>query len=99
VRVATVVGVSARPRGLRRPDLPTGSVCSACRRTWPTPREMGLREGAFFGALGYPVDDVTIELLRLEFLSGTPRRWRPKVAAAKAFHEASEKGKPTCSNR
>ncbi|HEY5577586.1 MAG TPA: elongation factor G, partial [Deferrimonas sp.] len=48
----------------------------------------------FFGALGYPVDDVTIELSRLEFLSGVPSPMAAKVAAAKAFHEAYEKGKP-----
>ena len=56
--------------------------------------EMGLREGAFFGALGYPVDDVTIEVSRAEFLSGVPSPMAAKVAAAKAFHEAYEKGKP-----
>lgn len=56
--------------------------------------EMGLREGAFFGALGYPVDDVTIEVSRAEFLSGVPSGMAAKVAAAKAFHEAYAKGRP-----
>jgi len=37
---------------------------------------------------------VTIELSRLEFLSGVPSPMASKVAAAKAFHEAYEKGKP-----
>ncbi|MGZ8432291.1 MAG: EF-Tu/IF-2/RF-3 family GTPase, partial [Candidatus Deferrimicrobiaceae bacterium] len=56
--------------------------------------EMGMREGAFSGALGYPVDDVAIDLSRLEFLSGVPSPMAAKVAAAKGFHEAYEKGKP-----
>jgi elongation factor G len=93
VKVATVVGVSPAPRGsgvrisdrFRLLGLPP-DVADAV--------EMGLREGAFFGALGYPVDDVTIELSRLEFLSGVPSPMAAKVAAAKAFHEAYEKGKP-----
>jgi len=42
---------------------------------------------------------VTIELSRLEFLSGAPSPMAAKVAAAKAFHEAYEKGSRTCSNR
>jgi len=56
--------------------------------------EMGLREAAFFGALGYPVDDVAVDLTRIEFLSGVPSQMVAKVAAAKAFQEAYEKGKP-----
>ncbi len=56
--------------------------------------EMGLREGAFFGALGYPVDDVTVDLIAMDFLSGAPSQMVAKVAAAKAFQEAYEKGKP-----
>jgi elongation factor G len=56
--------------------------------------EMGLREAAFFGALGYPVDDVTVDLSGMVFLSGVPSQVVGKVAAAKAFQEAYEKGKP-----
>jgi elongation factor G len=93
VKVATVVAVSPAPRGsgvrisdgFRLLGLPTDVADGA---------EMGLREGAFFGALGYPVDDVTIELSRIEFLSGVPSPMAAKVAAAKAFHEAYEKGNP-----
>ncbi|MCL2102527.1 MAG: elongation factor G [Syntrophorhabdaceae bacterium] len=56
--------------------------------------EMGLREGAFFGALGYPVDDVSIDVSSISFLSGVASQMVAKVAAAKAFREAYEKGKP-----
>jgi elongation factor G len=93
VKVETVVAVSPAPRGsgvrisdgFRLLGLPPDVADGA---------EMGLREGAFFGALGYPVDDVTIELFRLEFLSGVLSPMAAKVSAAKAFHEAYEKGKP-----
>ena len=56
--------------------------------------EMGLREGAFFGALGYQVDDVAVDLSAISFVSGTASQMVAKVAAAKAFQEAYEKGKP-----
>jgi elongation factor G len=93
VKVVTVATVSPAPRGsgVRIPDgyrllgLPTDVADGA---------EMGLREGAFFGALGYPVDDVTVEVSRLDFLSGVPSPMAAKVAAAKAFQEAYEKGRP-----
>ncbi len=93
VKVATVVSVSPAPRGsgvrisdgFRLLGLPPDVADGA---------EMGLREGAFFGALGYPVDDVTIELSRIEFLSGVPSPMIAKVAAAKAFRDAYENGKP-----
>jgi elongation factor G len=93
VRTATTVAVApaARGSGVRildgfrllglAPDVADGV-------------EMGLREGAFSGSLGYPVDDVTIDLARMEFLSGVPSQMVAKVAAAKAFQEAYEKGKP-----
>jgi len=93
VKVVTVVGVSPAPRG-------SGVRISDGFRLLGLPPdvadgvEMGLREGAFFGALGYPVDDVTIEVSRAEFLSGVPSAMAAKVAAAKAFHEAYAKGKP-----
>jgi elongation factor G len=93
VNVVTAVSVSPAPRG-------SGVRISDGYRLLGLPPdvadgvEMGLREGAFFGALGYPVDDVTIEVSRAEFLSGVPSAMAAKVAAAKAFHEAYEKGKP-----
>jgi elongation factor G len=56
--------------------------------------EEGIREGAFAGVLGYPVDDVAVEVEGLEFLSGTPTPLAAKVAATKALLTACEKGKP-----
>ncbi|MBI5342160.1 MAG: elongation factor G [Deltaproteobacteria bacterium] len=56
--------------------------------------EEGIREGAFAGVLGYPVDDVAVEVEGLEFLSGIPTPLAAKVAATKAFLTACEKGKP-----
>jgi elongation factor G len=93
VKVASVVSVSPAPRG-------SGVRISDGYRLLGLPPEtadgveMGLREAAFFGALGYPVDDVTVEVPRLEFLSGVPSPMAAKVAAAKAFQEAYEKGRP-----
>ena len=93
VKVATVVTISPAPRG-------SGIRISDGYRLLGLPPEtadgveMGLREAAFFGALGYPVDDVTVEVPRLEFLSGVPSPMAAKVAAAKAFQEAYEKGRP-----
>ena len=93
VKVATAVTVRPAPRGsgvrvqdgYRMQGLPPEVADGV---------EMGLREAAFFGALGYPVDDVTVDLARLEYLSGVPSQMVAKVAAAKAFREAYEKGKP-----
>ena len=93
VKVATVVTVSPAPRG-------SGVRITDGYRLLGLPPEvadgveMGLREAAFFGALGYPVDDVTVEVSRAEFLSGIPSPMASKVAAAKAFQEAYEKGRP-----
>jgi len=93
VKVVTVVTVSPAPRG-------SGVRISDGYRLLGLPPdvadgvEMGLREGAFFGALGYPVDDVTVEVSRAEFLSGVPSPMAAKVAAAKGFQEAYEKGRP-----
>ena len=56
--------------------------------------EEGIREGAFAGVSGYPVDDVVAEVESLEFLSGIPIPQAAKVAATKAFLTACEKGKP-----
>jgi elongation factor G len=56
--------------------------------------EQGIREGTFTGILGYPVDDVAVEVARVEFLSGTPSPLAAKVAAVRAFLAACEKGKP-----
>jgi elongation factor G len=93
VKVVTVATVSPAPRGsgvrisdgYRLLGLPPDAADGV---------EMGLREAAFFGALGYPVDDVAVEVSRLEFLSGVPSPMAAKVAAAKAFQEAYEKGRP-----
>lgn len=56
--------------------------------------EQGIREGTFTGLLGYPVDDVAVEVEHVEFLSGTPSPQAAKVAAVRAFLSASEKGNP-----
>ncbi|MGW8286116.1 MAG: elongation factor G [Candidatus Deferrimicrobiaceae bacterium] len=56
--------------------------------------ETGIREGAFTGALGYPVDDVEAEVTHVEFLTGTATPLAAKVAAVKAFLSAYEKGSP-----
>jgi len=93
VKVATAVTIQPGPRG-------SGvKVLDGFRLLGLSPEvadgvEMGLREAAFFGALGYPVDDVAVDLTRLEFLSGVPSQMVAKVAAAKAFQEAYERGKP-----
>ncbi len=56
--------------------------------------EQGVREGTFTGILGYPVDDVTVEVSHVEFLSGTASPLAAKVAAVRAFLIACEKGRP-----
>ena len=56
--------------------------------------EAGIREGAFTGIFGYPVDDVEAEATHVEFLSGTATPLAAKVAAVKAFLSAYENGKP-----
>ncbi len=56
--------------------------------------DAGVREGAFTGIFGYPVDDVEAEVTRVEFLSGTATPLAAKVAAVKAFLSAYENGKP-----
>jgi elongation factor G len=93
VKVVTAVSVRPAPRG-------EGVRFSDGFRLLGLPQEvtdgveMGLREAAFFGALGYPVDDVTVDVSRVEFLSGIPSPMAAKVAAAKGFQEAYEKGRP-----
>ena len=54
----------------------------------------GIREGTFTGLLGYPVDDVEVEIERVEFLSGTATPLAARVAAVKGFLSAYENGKP-----
>jgi elongation factor G len=56
--------------------------------------EAGVREGAFTGVLGYPVDDVEAEVMHVEFLSGTATPLAAKVAAVRAFLAAYGNGKP-----
>jgi elongation factor G len=55
--------------------------------------EHGIREGTITGMLGYPVDDVVVEVSSVEFLSGAPSPPAAKVAAVRAFLSACEKGK------
>jgi elongation factor G len=56
--------------------------------------ERGIREAAFSGFLGYPVDDIVVDVERVEFPSGTASPLAAQVAAAKAFLSAYEKGGP-----
>ncbi len=56
--------------------------------------EEGVREGTFTGLLGYPVDDVAVEVSSVAFLSGTATPLAAKVAAVKGFLAAYEKAKP-----
>jgi elongation factor G len=56
--------------------------------------EAGIREGAFTGIFGYPVDDVEAEVKHVEFLSGTATPLAAKVASVMTFLSAYEKGKP-----
>ncbi|HZW35929.1 MAG TPA: elongation factor G [Candidatus Deferrimicrobiaceae bacterium] len=92
VSVKIALSVRPGPRGsgvkisdrLRMLSLP-GDVADAV--------EQGIREGTFTGRLGYPVDDVAVEVSRVEFLSGTSSPLAAKVAAVRAFLAACEKGK------
>jgi elongation factor G len=56
--------------------------------------EAGIREALYSGPSGYPVDDVGVEVSRVEFFSGSPTPLAAKVAAAMAFSEAFAKGRP-----
>jgi len=93
VKVATTVSIAPAPRGSGVRIL-DGYRMLSLGQDVADGVEMGLREGAFFGALGYPVDDVTIDLTGMSFQSGVASQMVAKVAAAKAFQEAYEKGKP-----
>jgi len=93
VKVATTVSIAPAPRGSGVRIL-DGYRMLSLGQDVADGVEMGLREGAFFGALGYPVDDVTIDLTGMSFQSGVASQMVAKVAAAKAFREAYEKGKP-----
>jgi len=92
VSVKIALSVRPGPRGsgvkisgrLRMLSLP-GDVSDAV--------EQGIREGTFTGRLGYPVDDVTVEVSHVEFLSGASSPQAAKVAAVRAFLAACEKGK------
>ncbi len=91
VRIAMEVRPGRRGTGvkisdrLRMLDLPQEVVDGV---------EAGIREGAFTGVFGYPVDDVEAEVTHVEFLSGTATPHAAKVAAVKAFLSAYENGKP-----
>jgi elongation factor G len=56
--------------------------------------EGGIREGLYSGVSGYPVDDVIVEVGRVEFFAGPPTPQAAKVAAARAFFETFGKGRP-----
>jgi elongation factor G len=91
VKIALSVQPGARGSGVRISDrlrmlsLPQETADAV---------EQGIREGTFTGLLGYPVDDVAVEIDHVEFLSGTPSPHAAKVAAVRAFLSACEKGKP-----
>ncbi len=93
VRVKVVLDVRPGPRGsglkisdrLRMLSLP-GEVADAV--------EEGIREGTFTGVLGYPVDDVVVEVGHVEFLSGVPSPLAAKVATVRAFLSACGSGRP-----
>jgi elongation factor G len=93
VSVKIALSVRPGPRG-------TGVKISDRLRMLSLPQEVadavehGIREGTFTGILGYPVDDVTVEVARVEFLSGTASPQAAKVAAVRTFLAACEKGKP-----
>ncbi|MEW6719646.1 MAG: elongation factor G [Thermodesulfobacteriota bacterium] len=93
VKVVTTVSVQPAPRGSGVRIL-DGYRMLGFSQDVSDGMEMGLREGAFFGSLGYPVDDVAVDLTGMAFHSGVPSQMVAKVAAAKAFQEAYEKGKP-----
>jgi elongation factor G len=56
--------------------------------------EAGVRERCWSGPSGFPVDDVRVEVSRVEFFSGTPSPMAAKVGAAMAFSEAFAQGRP-----
>jgi len=93
VKVSTRIAITPAPRGsgVRITD---GYRVLGLGQEVADGVEMGLREGAFFGALGYPVDDITVEVPSISFLSGVASQMVAKVAVAKAFQETYEKGKP-----
>jgi elongation factor G len=93
VKVSTAVSITPAPRGSGVRIL-DGYRMLGLGQDVADGVEMGLREGAFFGALGYPVDDVAVDLTGIAFLSGAASPMVAKVSAAKAFQEAYEKGKP-----
>ncbi|MCL1925743.1 MAG: elongation factor G [Syntrophorhabdaceae bacterium] len=93
VKVSTKVAIAPAPRG-SGVHITDGYRMLGLGQEVADGVEMGLRESAFFGALGYPVDDVTVEVSSISFLSGVASQMVAKVAAAKAFQEAYEKGKP-----
>jgi elongation factor G len=93
VGVAVTVAVAPAPRGtgvaVRDPSTLPGLAPEVAQAA-----EAGIREGLYSGTTGYPVDDVAVEVRRVEFLSGPPLPQAVKVAAAMAFSEALSKGKP-----
>ncbi len=91
VRIAVSVRPGARGSGVR--------ISGRLRSLGLPPEtadgvEEGVREGTFTGLLGYPVDDVEIEVESVAFLSGTATPLAARVAAVKGFLAAYENGKP-----
>jgi elongation factor G len=93
VSVRLAVSVRPGPRG-------SGVRVSDRLRVLGLPPEVsdgvaeGIREGTFTGLLGYPVDDVEVEVESVVFLSGTATPLAARVAAVKGFLAAYENGKP-----
>jgi len=91
VRVALRVAPGARGSGVRVLDR---------LRMLSLPREVadaveeGIRDGAYAGPSGYPVEDVEVDVTRVEFPFGASLPLAARAAAARAFHEACAKGGP-----
>jgi len=93
VSVRIAVSVRPGPRGsgvritdrLRALDIPPEVADGVAE---------GIREGTFTGLLGYPVDDVEVDVASVAFLSGTAMPLAARVAAVKGFLAAYEKGGP-----
>jgi elongation factor G len=93
VRVKVALEVRPGPRG-------SGLKVSDRLRMLSLPKEVadaveeGIREGTFTGVLGYPVDDVVVEVSVVELLAGIASPLAAKVAAVRAFLSACGSGKP-----
>jgi elongation factor G len=91
VTVALTIAPAPRGSGLKIAD---GLRVSGLSTEIADAVEAGVREGTYSGVAGYPVDDVVVDVSRVEFFSGAPSPMAAKVATVMAFREAYEKGKP-----